>query len=153
MRFKFGLEKLLSHQRIQEEIAKRDYFDSLSKLAAQNEIYDEMKNSYDKSYENTEELKKSGQAITVMEHDQLEEFRKGQVVRMQRQMDIIDNFKEIVQAKQDVLIQAAREVKTLEKLREKKFLEFRKTLKKKELKANDEVVITRFKAGGGRHGV
>jgi flagellar export protein FliJ len=51
----------------------------------------------------------------------------------------------ICENKQEILIAAAREHKTFQKLREKQYAEFKTAMKKKEMKINDELVVTRFK--------
>jgi flagellar FliJ protein len=79
---------------------------------------------------------------------ELDDFMSGQKIKIARQRDVVINHNQIVEGKQEILIGAAKERKILEKLKEKKLAAFKKLIQKKERKATDEIVVTRFKAGG-----
>lgn len=148
MKFKFSYEKLLEYYHQQEEIARRDYNESLTRLeeerGRQNENYRQFDDALAATFEARDNPK--GSEIAKLEH--LGEFMKGQEIRIARQREIIINHTQIVEQKQEILIAAAREVEILIKLKEKKQAEFKKLEKKKETKLNDELVVTRFKKHG-----
>ena len=52
--------------------------------------------------------------------------------------------------KQEILIAAVKEKKIIEKLKENQLRDFKKAQAKRELKANDELVVMRFKRGDSR---
>ena len=145
MKFKFSYEKLLEYYHQQEEIARRDYNESLGRLEnerlTQRENYAKFDESLDESYV----LRSRPEGIPIHKLEQLGMFLKGQELKIARQREIIINHTQIVEQKQEILIAAAKESETFIKLKEKRFSEFKTAEKKKEAKINDELVVTRFR--------
>ncbi|MCC6278010.1 MAG: flagellar export protein FliJ [Oligoflexia bacterium] len=145
MKFKFSYEKLEEYHKQQEEIAQRDYIESLSRLESEkaklNALYEKQEEAIGEAYKirETESAFSQGWLVSI------EEFLKGLESRIETQRQVVINHHAICDQKQEILIQAAREHKTYQKLREKQFAEFKKKEKKKEMKAVDELVVTRFK--------
>jgi flagellar FliJ protein len=71
---------------------------------------------------------------------------KGQDIRIQRQRQNVQAAEKLVEEKREVLRQAALEYKIMEKMREKKFEEYKQDRLAREQKEMDEQNILRFKA-------
>jgi flagellar FliJ protein len=147
MKFKFSYESLLEHRKLEEEIARRDFYEAQNNLDEQKAIYKEL---YTRLHEIEKESSQMQAApiIPIEELRERDEFMIGQKIKIQRQRDLVINFTTIAEGKQEILINAAKERKILDKLKEKQKLEFKKALAKKEAKQTDEVIVTRFRAGG-----
>jgi flagellar protein FliJ len=147
MKFHFSYETLLEHRKLQEEIARRDYVETLHAL-------EEQKAQYKKLYTRLHEAEAESSQIQAAHHVEisklleLDAFMAGQKIKIARQREIVINHTSIVEGKQEIYIAAAKETKILEKLKEKKKNEFKKLMNKKEAKMTDEIVVTRFKSGG-----
>ena len=149
MKFIFGYQKLLQYYHQQEEIARRDYNESLNRLEVEKSKYQGMWDLHDNAISEIYELRQLPQGAPAMKLSHLDEFVEGQKVRIERKRQVVINHTSIAEQKQEVLISAVKEQKTLEKLKEKKYMEFKKLELKKERKANDELVVTRFRRGEG----
>jgi flagellar FliJ protein len=144
MRFRFPYEKLLAHKKTLEELARKEY---LIARALVEDAERELKDMYDvvtNSRQRVSRLELEGgtQGPSLM---QIHEFITGQKVRIERQREKIRALLAEAERKHGALIEAAREHKTLEKLKERRFEEFKQLLKKQDLKVIDEIVTTRFK--------
>lgn len=150
MKFKFTYQRLLEHYELQEQIARRDFNDSVNTLDKQKEIQKKMYKELDGAVDQIYEARTSpaGTSPSLLLH--LDQFVDGQKVRLERQREVIINHTQIVEQKQEILIAAAQQTKTLEKLKEKRRMEFKKLQKKMDAKATDELVVTRFRAGERR---
>ena len=146
MKFHFSYQSLLGHRKLLEEIAQRDYVEAQTVLDQQKEIY---KHLYTRLHEvegESSDLRSQSGSIAML--TELDEFMAGQKIKISRQREVVINHTQIVEGKQEILIAAAKETKILEKLREKQMATFKKAMQKKEMKRTDEIVVTRFRAGG-----
>ena len=143
--FKFSYEKLLELYALQENVARRDYNDSLQKLESEKGLLANMYRLSDNAREEIFELQ-TGEGSAPMERlCQIDDFMAGQKIKIERQRVIVTNHTQIVEQKQEILHMAAKERKILEKLKEKKSDEYKKRQKKSEAKATDEIVVTRYR--------
>ena len=146
MKFEFSYEKLLDHRKTVEEVAHRDYLLAQTQVDAAEKVlrgmYDDIAKSRTRIGKLEVEGGKAGPALGLL-HD----FIDGQKIRIERQRAKIRELLAEAERKHEILVEAAREHKTLQKLKEKRKQEFRKAVKKRELKAVDEIVTTRFKRG------
>ena len=146
MKFKFGYEKLLHHRQTIEDLARREM------LLAQ-QIVDlanmELRGMYEQidlaRLRASNILREQGPHAVALA--QIDEFIKLQHVRIDQHRVKLREMMAELEQKQAVLVEAAKEKKTLEKLKERRLHEFKRQNKKRELKAIDEVVTTRFKPG------
>ncbi len=144
MKYKFAFEKLLVHRKITEDRARKEFLLAQAKVdGAEGELkkmYDDVTNAHDRVGRLQQT---SGQnAASLMVAD---EFIVGQKIRIQHQREKIRQLLAVAEEKRAILIEAAREKKTLEKLKEKRFEEFKRTQKKREMREIDEIVTMRFK--------
>jgi flagellar protein FliJ len=144
MKFEFSLESLLDHRRRVEDVAQKDWAEAQAKVdqavAKLNEFYDQV----DEARQRTASLENQGgaQAGALISNS---EFIGGQKYRIEAQRHVIRGLKAEAERLQDILIEAAKETKTLEKLRERQLEEFKIKRRKLEAKELDELIVTRFK--------
>ncbi|MES2965875.1 MAG: flagellar export protein FliJ [Bdellovibrionota bacterium] len=144
MKFEFSLESLLDHRRRVEEMAQRDWAEAQGKVdravAKLSEYYDQV----DEARQRSASLESQGgaQAGALISNS---EFIGGQKYRIEAQRQTIRGLKEEAERLQEILIEAAKETKTLEKLKERQMEEFKLKRRKLEAKEMDELVVTRFK--------
>jgi flagellar protein FliJ len=146
VKFKFAFEKLLAHKQTLEEIAQKNLAEAQRKLEdAKNEL-NALYQAVDDVRARSFELERQG-GQSQMTGIATDEFIKGQKYRIEKQKNVVREKMWDVEQRQDELIIAAREKKTLEKLREKKLEEFQLEMKRKEVKEVDDIVTMRFKKG------
>jgi flagellar FliJ protein len=141
-KFKFSLEKLLEHRRMQVDLAQRDYLTAKSKEDEQVSRMQFMQTELNSAIQTTQQLQRTGGTVA----DQIQaihEFCGGQKIRIGRQNRMVLALREISEHKRLVLVEAMKQVKTLEKLREKKKFDFDKELLRLEMKEVDEMNVMR----------
>jgi flagellar FliJ protein len=144
MKFEFVYENLLKHKKTLEEVAQRAFAEAQAHL-------EEMKRELNRLYEQVDDSRKRASELEKIGGEQaasisvVNEFIVGQKIRIEMQREKMRFALQAAEAKQEELIMAVREFKTLEKLKEKKWKEFKAFLKKQELKFVDDLVTTRFK--------
>ncbi len=142
-RFKFKLEKVLQHRKIQEELARKDFEESARELRSREAVLEkyqlEVVNARDEAFR----LQSAGGAPTLALMS-IDDFLKGQEIRIQRQKNSIQEQLVVVENQRDILRQKAIEYKIMEELKEKKLQEFKIELDQKEQKEIDEINTQRF---------
>jgi flagellar FliJ protein len=146
VKFKFGFEKILEHKRSLENAARRDYNDCLQKVEASEKELRELYDSIEQSRKRCHDLQTAGgmQSVAL---GQIDQFIHGQKIRIEIHKKKLRELKAIAEEAQDVVLAAAKERKIYEKLREQRLDQYKLLRKKRELKAVDELIVTRFKAG------
>ena len=146
MKFKFSYQQLLEHRKRLEEIAQRDHLLAQRDVALAEEALEKMYQQIDDSRQRAGILQSRGgdQAPSLV---LIDDFINKHKLRMDMQRKKIRELKHIAEEKQQALVNAAKEYKILEKLREKRVIEFKDILKKRELKFVDDLVTMRFKRG------
>ena len=145
MKFIFSYEKLLHHKKTLEDIARREYLLAQQAVDVANRDIAEMYRSIDEARSlSARRVAELGSASSGAMAD---EFIRGQNTRIERRRAELRQLMMEVEAKHQVLVEAAKEKKTLEKLKDRSFKLFLRARKKQELKEVDEIVTTRFKRG------
>ena len=150
MAFRFRLQKVLDHRGRLEDEAKRDYFTAQANTRT---ALGELENLYvaiDEARVRGHQLVTGGQDPRIaptLQHTDL--FINGQKIRIENQRAKIRELKAIEEEKQDLLAQAAREKKTLEKLREKHLQEYRAEQARREQEEADDLAVMRYGRGEG----
>ncbi|MEK7356032.1 MAG: flagellar export protein FliJ [Bdellovibrionota bacterium] len=144
MRFLFSLESLLDHRRRLEEVAQKEWAEAQGKVDAAvaqlGRYYDQVDEARTRSAAiETQGGAQTGALISI------DEFIGGQKYRIEAQRAVIRELKTEAERLQEILIEAAKETKTLEKLKERQLADFNVKRRKAEAKANDELIVTRFK--------
>jgi flagellar FliJ protein len=143
MRFKFSLEKVLNHRKIQEDLAQKEFLDAqinLNKEIDKKLVLIEQKEN---SIKQRRQSIQSNQSW-VSEVEQINLFLIGQDIRISQQNQRLLEFEKIVEEKREILRKAMIEVKIMDKLKEKKYEEFKKSELTKEQNELDELSVLRF---------
>ena len=145
MKFEFSFQKLLDHKASLEDIARRDWLQARSSVEAANRELEAMYGQIDAARVRASSLEITGgtQAASL---SQIDHFISGQKILIERHRAHIRELVADEERKQVLVVEAARERKTLEKLKERRLEEYRLRRKKLELKQVDELVVTRFKS-------
>jgi flagellar FliJ protein len=151
MNFKFSFEVLLDHRRKIEDAARREWNEAQAKVDAAKAELDEFYSQVDLARERVNLLEKKGGThggalISISE------FISGQNIRIERHRLAMRDLISDAEAKRDTMIEAAKETKTLQKLKEKRLAEFKLKAKKHELKEVDDLIVTRFKTSDSKAG-
>lgn len=142
MKFKFPFQNVLKHRKILEDLAERDFQESLSELNIQIAKLEDLKLQVRKAHVTTFERQISGgTAAPVL--SQVHEFLRGQDVRIERQQQKVQECTKQVEKLREILRQKAIDYKMIESLKDKKKAEFRKLQNMKEQKIADEVANLR----------
>lgn len=145
MKFKFSLQKVLENRKIKENLAQKDFQEALLLLNEETTRFQDMEKARTEAHNQAGQLSQQGgaQGPALV---QIHEFIKGQEIRLQRQKQKIQEIENLVEAKREILRQAALEYKIMEKMRENKFEEYRQERLAQDQKEMDEQSILRFKA-------
>lgn len=147
MKFEFNFEKVLDHRRKLEDLARRNWLQARAQVDSARDRLQKLYDEIDRARERAGDLGRRGgaQAPALA---QVDEFINGQNLRIERQREEVRELTAEMERLQEVLVEAAKEKKILEKLKERRWEEFKIRRRKHELKEIDELVVTRF----GRHG-
>lgn len=143
MKFKFSYEKLLAHKQTLEEIAQKNLAEAQRSLDEAKAVLSDLFKAVDEVRARAFEMERQG-GQSQNSGSIADEFANGQKIRIARQRTVIRDRNMMVEQRQEELILAARERKTLEKLREKKIEEFKTDQKRKEQKEVDDMITMRF---------
>ena len=150
MAFRFRLQKVLDHRARLEDEAKHDYLSAQANTKTALEELEQLYVAIDVARTRGHALVTGGpdpRMAPTLQHTDL--FINGQKIRIERQRSKIRELKAIEEEKQDLLAQAAREKKTLEKLREKHLQEYRAERARKEQEEADDLAVMRYGRGEG----
>ena len=144
MKFKFSLQKVLEHRKVVEDLAQKDFQDVVNQYNEQVALLEKMTNSKTTAHQSIGTLTAQG-GTQGPALSQIHDFLKGQDIRIQRQRQNVQAAEKLVEEKREVLRQAALEYKIMEKMREKKFEDYKQDRQAREQKEMDEQNILRFK--------
>lgn len=136
-KFKYRLESLLNIKarkvkEIEEEIAKILYFrkESEEEIARQEE--------YLRNFLQTKNGRTT--ALEIQAHQHHREFIEEEITRLRKQLERIIEFEMVFRR---LLVEAMKEEKVYEKLKERKFKEYNEEVKREEKKILDEISINK----------
>jgi flagellar FliJ protein len=140
--YQFKLQALLNHRRHQEEVcqkelaeAQRDLSDAQKKLKS---IKKDKRDNIQKLQARQTERHNASNILIFINYI-------GQLSRdLDAQMQLVDHASQHVTEKRDNLIAIMKKRKTLEKLKEKQWLEYQQKMMQAERKFNDEIAATRY---------
>lgn len=145
MKFKFSLQKVLEHRKVVEDLAQKSFQEAVTRFNEQVVLLDQMINAKSAAHQSAGTLTSQG-GTQGPALSQIHEFLRGQEIRIQRQRQYVEEAEKLVEEKREVLRQAALEYKIMEKMREKKFEDYKQDRLAREQKEMDEQNILRFKA-------
>ncbi|CAN5462119.1 hypothetical protein BH10BDE1_BH10BDE1_08190 [soil metagenome] len=150
MAFVFRLQKVLEHRRRLEDEAKRAYIEAQAKTVQSLKDLEKLYVAIDLARTRGHELVTGAEnRQTTPTLQNVDVFINGQKIRIDRQRAVIRDFKAEEERLQDLLIQAARERKTLEKLRERHLEEYRVEMARREQAEVDDITTMRYGRGEG----
>lgn len=144
MKFKFSLERLHRHRKIEEDIAQKEFKDAEYKVMEARRHCEELETQKTEAFLERERIcvvggPVQGPAISI------ESFLFGINIKIKKQLEIIRGLELILEEKRLHLVEALRSRKTLDKLKERKKRSFDQAKKQKELRTADDAGIMRFK--------
>jgi flagellar FliJ protein len=137
MKFLFRLEKVLQHRKRLEILAQKDFYEADEKKRQAIDVMDEMINEISKARQRAFALQTHG-GKPQRELADIDQFIKGQDVRIEIQRSKVKEIEKIVEAKREILQQKAIDYKIMDKLKDKKKNEFLSEVSKIEQKNSDE---------------
>ena len=144
--YRFNLESLLNYRRYQEELLQKELADSKTELVRREQKLHQLKQDWRKCSLDLHQLQKKGGTVSglilyfaYLDRLSLDiDHQKQQVVKARKQFD----------RKRHELLEIVKKRKTLEKLKEKGFLDYTQKMLKNEQNLMDEAAATRF---NGKH--
>ncbi len=142
-KFKFSLDKVLTHRQIQVDLAKKEFID------AENFLDSELKNlqtmlNQKQSALNQRTLAVQGSMSWANSVDQINIFLTGQDLRIKKQNERLLECRKVVESKREILQEALTAAKMIDRLREKKKVQYFQEVLKNEQKEIDELSVIRF---------
>jgi flagellar FliJ protein len=147
MKFDFPFESLLHHKKQSEGVARRSHMEAQAKVDSAKQRLKNLYEAIDEARSRVASIERNG-GMRAPELSLIDDFINGQKLLIVKQREEIRELSFEAERTLEILVEAAKETKTLEKLKERKFEEFKLLRKRKELKAVDELVVTRFKNAG-----
>jgi flagellar FliJ protein len=142
MKFKFKLDKVLRHRKILEDLAQKDFQESMAELNRQNDILEQLRqaksDARDSAYR--QQSQTGGQVLESLK--QIHDFIILQDIRIEKQLQTIAECEKVVESRREMLRQKAIDTKIIRKLEEKKkqqFMEERQRLEQKEMDDNSNM--------------
>lgn len=145
MKFKFPLKTVMRQRKIIEELAQKEFQNAQAELQSEISKLNFFEEQVTQAHINSYEVQMSaGHVAGALKSNY--EFLKGQDVRIERQRAKVQEIEKLVEAKREILRHAVVEYKIIEKLKEKKWEEFKQEYSNEEQKEMDEQSILRFKS-------
>ncbi len=142
MKFEFSFEKILNHRRGLEDIARRDWLVANGKLNQAMKELDALFAQIEDSRLRASKIERGGGPLAP-QLAMTDQFINGQKIRVEKKRLEVRELMGEAERLHEILVEAAREKKVLEKLRERRFADYKLLRKKMELKAADELTVTR----------
>ncbi|QHI71974.1 flagellar export protein FliJ [Aminipila terrae] len=137
-KFKFSLKSVEKYRNITLDEAKANYAKAVSDVNKQNELILKIKSEL--ADINRELNYKNSQGITILEHQGYKVYIKILENNIKNEEDKLKGLKKIEHRRRSELIVAKTDVMSIEKLREKRFEEYKKEESKKEALATEEFI-------------
>ncbi len=146
MKFKFPFESVIKYRKQLEDEARREFEIAQMNLDQCLQLINQMYQQMDDSRNRILELQNQP-PVDIASIRQNEEFIEGQKIRIQSERLKARGLMAIMEEKQGILIEKAKEHKILLKLKDKRKVQFLKDKRKVEQKRMDDLVTMRFKVG------
>jgi flagellar export protein FliJ len=143
MKFLFSLDSVLKHRQRIEEMAQRDYAEAQAAVAQTQVELQAMYDRVDQVREDITKLHVRGDSLSLQRAVASEEFLRGFQRRIEAKRHELRQLMQVAEDKQEALVFAAREKKTLVNLRKKKKAEFDLKVRRNEVKELDDLTATR----------
>ena len=145
MKFRFGLEKVLQHRKIVEDLAQKDFQEAQAALNLEIQKLEDMNKAVVSARDEAYRLQSEGGKNKTPALGQIDDFIQGQDLRKESQRKKIKECESLVESYREILRQRAIESKIMIELKDKKKTEFQVEQKKREQKFVDEMNVMRFR--------
>ena len=146
MKFRFSLETVMQHRKLQKDLAMKDYVEAQAQLENCLTHIRALYSQADEGRQRISKLLEQG-GRTSSQIGQIEDFITGQKVKIIRERQKARELMKVVEDKHEILIEQAREHKKFEMLKEKRKAEFTKAQQRREVKQVDDLVTMKFRKG------
>ena len=136
-RFQFKLQKVLETRLTFEDLAKRRFGEAVREVRKQEEIRDDLIRQRENHLNDMADRRKL--PSTVVQFSQDIQYEWMLKMKIRRQNDVVTKVKQKMEKRRRELVEAIKERKIMENLRQKQFDEFRKLQKKDDIKFADEI--------------
>jgi flagellar FliJ protein len=142
MKFKFQFESVLRHRKILEDVAQRDFNEAGAIYRDEQKKFEELCERKAAANQRQYDLQKDGgKACPAL--SQVHDFLILQDLRIEQQQLKVQEALNIVEKLREILRQKAIDYKIIDKLKEKKNVEFKKDRSKLEQKRMDDLTVMR----------
>ncbi len=143
--FKFKLQKVLDVRKTYKDLAERDFQAAAADVAVAERELSEMFEQKSQAHRVRGNLMTPGEPIAPQGFQQVHLFLVGQDLKIERCKDRISKLQEVAEAKRVILAEKAMDLKMLEKLKEKKTIEFQSERERISQREMDDLMIMRFR--------
>ena len=140
-KFSFRLEPVLKYKSDMLEILKNDHADSVKKVTEQNNVIERLKKEEQVSVSNFDSKKAAG--ITIAEAELYEKYLIRQNQLIKEETAKLNQLKKIEAEKRDKMVEAKKEMLSIEKLKDIKINEYRKEEQKENELFIEEFISSR----------
>jgi len=134
-KFIFNLQRILTLKEKKEELLKQE----LNRLFFKKKQHEHVKAHFEKTLETEYQKRREIKSIKAEEHELLENYHFSIRNNIYNQTLMINEYELKIEAKRKELLENRREIKTLEKLKEKQKEQYAYDLMQEERKTMDEV--------------
>ncbi len=142
MKFKFRLEKVMNHRKSLVDLAQKEYWLAQARVTTQLEKINGLYKASDLARVEAGKIALTGGSCTPQLLT-INEFINNQKIKIQNEREQARQLMSIAEEKHEILIERTKDLKTLEKLKERHWVEFKKELKIKEEKNTNDIVVMR----------
>lgn len=142
-KFKFSLDKVLVHRNIQVDLAKKEFMDAENILDAEIKKLENMKDQKQTALNQRTEAVQ-GSSSWANSVDQINIYLSGQDLRIKKQNERLLDCRKVVESRREILQEALTAAKMIERLREKKKVQYFREVSINEQKEIDELSVIRF---------
>jgi len=146
--FEFRLQKVMETTKTREELKKRELAQALTTLNKNEALLERMIHRLQDQIERYNALRNQP-SIQASEMMNFSYYTERLAAEIQEQKSRIEQLAEQVRLHREKLIEISKDKKILEKLKEKKYQEFRKKLRSLEQKFMDELSLRNYQNGEG----
>ncbi len=143
MKFKFKLEALLKTRKAELDEAQRIFAAAQESVRKQMKMIQDLYEGIDRAREQMDIIQSNG-GNCAAELDSINYFIDGQKIKIERERNKARELMMIEEEKLEILVGKNKAYKIIEKLKEKRVIEFKKALNKKRAKEIDDIITMRF---------
>lgn len=143
MKFKFKLEKVLQHRKILENLAQAEFSEAMLQLNKANDQLNQMLEQVHQSQilrqSILHESKNQMRHMSPLEQlKNIDLFLQGQKILIEKQQMKVEDARKTVEIRREILRNKVQDVKIIDKLKEKKQIEYAAEFEKEEQAQMDE---------------